>query len=94
MKKIIAVITGLVATMLAGALLADTLELANGQIHEGNFVGRFSQYPMIICDEADTLESLLTSFVELKLYIMSCLLSGQVSLLMLSRNSQEEPQCY
>jgi hypothetical protein len=39
MKKFIAVATGLVATLSTVALLADTLELANGQIHEGNFVG-------------------------------------------------------
>lgn len=34
---------------------------------EANYVGKFSDYPMIICDEADTLEGLLTSFVELRL---------------------------
>jgi Rad3-related DNA helicase len=36
-------------------------------LNEGNYVGRFSDYPVVICDEADTLESLLTSFVELRL---------------------------
>ena len=36
-------------------------------LNEANYVGKFSGYPVIICDEADTLEGLLTSFVELRL---------------------------
>ena len=36
-------------------------------LNEANHVGMFSDYPIIICDEADTLEGLLTSFVELRI---------------------------
>lgn len=36
-------------------------------LYEANFVGRFTGYPVIICDEADALESLLTGFTELKI---------------------------
>ncbi len=39
MKKIIPVLTGTVAVLAAGLLFADTLELANGTLLEGNFVG-------------------------------------------------------
>lgn len=39
MKKIFTVMGGMVTTLFAAALLADTLELANGEIHEGSFVG-------------------------------------------------------
>jgi len=34
-------------------------------LYEGNYVGKFSDYPLIICDEADTLESKLAGFVNL-----------------------------
>ena len=36
-------------------------------LNEANWVGMFSDYPMVVCDEADMLESLLTSFIELRL---------------------------
>ena len=34
---------------------------------ESNYVGKFSNYPFVVCDEADVLESLLTGFIELRL---------------------------
>lgn len=34
---------------------------------EANYVGRFSDYPIIVCDEGDVLEGLLTGFIELRL---------------------------
>jgi Rad3-related DNA helicase len=36
-------------------------------LHEANFIGNFNGYPAIVADEADVLESLLTSFAELKI---------------------------
>ncbi len=36
-------------------------------IHEANYVGRFTGYPFIVCDEADVLEGVLTGFIELRL---------------------------
>jgi len=34
-------------------------------LYEANYVGTFSEYPVMICDEADTLDGLLTSFISL-----------------------------
>lgn len=34
---------------------------------EGNYVGKFSGYPLMVCDEADEVEGLLTSFIELRI---------------------------
>ncbi len=39
MKKLFVLIIAAISTFTASALLADTLELANGQLHEGSFVG-------------------------------------------------------
>jgi len=36
-------------------------------LNEANYIGKFSGYPVIVADEADVLESLLTSFTELKI---------------------------
>lgn len=34
---------------------------------ESNHVGMFSEYPLMVCDEADVLESLLSGFIELRI---------------------------
>ena len=39
MKKLFVSIIAAIATFAASALLADTLELANGELHEGSFIG-------------------------------------------------------
>jgi len=39
MKKLIVLIVAAISALTASALLADTLELANGELHEGSFVG-------------------------------------------------------
>ena len=51
------------------AVLAHPYQILNYHyiLNEANYVGAFSGYPVIIADEADVLESLLTSFVELKI---------------------------
>jgi Rad3-related DNA helicase len=51
------------------AALAHPLQILNYHyfLTEGNYVGNFAGYPMIIGDEADVLEGLLTGFVELRL---------------------------
>jgi len=36
-------------------------------LFEGNFIGRFSDYPIIIADEADTIEGILSNFILLKI---------------------------
>jgi Rad3-related DNA helicase len=36
-------------------------------MHEANFVGRFSKQPIIVIDEADSLENLLYSFIEISI---------------------------
>jgi len=36
-------------------------------LNEANWVGRFSDYPIVIADEADVIEGLLTGFVELRI---------------------------
>ena len=36
-------------------------------LFEGNFIGRFSDYPIIICDEADTIEGILSNFILLRI---------------------------
>lgn len=38
-------------------------------LFESNFVGKFSDYPVIICDEADILEKHLSSFITLRIPI-------------------------
>ena len=39
MKKLLVLIVAAISALTASALLADTLELANGELHEGSFVG-------------------------------------------------------
>ena len=39
MKKLIVLIVAAISALTASALLADTLELASGELHEGSFVG-------------------------------------------------------
>ena len=39
MKKLFVLIIAAISALTASALLADTLELANGELHEGSFVG-------------------------------------------------------
>jgi Rad3-related DNA helicase len=50
-------------------VLAHPIQILNYHyfLTEANYVGSFSDYPIIVCDEADTLESILTSFIELKI---------------------------
>jgi len=50
-------------------VLANPLQILNYAylLYEGNYVGRFSDYPMVICDEADKLEGQLANFVELRI---------------------------
>ena len=50
-------------------VLAHPLQILNYHyiLNEANWVGTFSGYPLIICDEADVLEGLLTGFIELRL---------------------------
>ena len=36
-------------------------------LFESNYIGKFSDYDLILCDEADTLEGILSSFISLKL---------------------------
>ncbi len=55
MKKIIPVLTGTVAVLAAGLLFADTLELANGTLLEGNFVG--SSNGIIMFDTGDGIDA-------------------------------------
>ena len=51
------------------AALSHPLQILNYHyfLTEGNYVGNFAGYPMIIGDEADVLEGLLTDFIELRL---------------------------
>ena len=39
MRKLVTLIFSAIAVACSGIVIADTLELANGEIHEGNFVG-------------------------------------------------------
>jgi len=55
MKKIIPVLTGTVVVLAAGLLFADTLELANGTLLEGNFVG--SSNGIIMFDTGDGIDA-------------------------------------
>ncbi len=55
MKKIIPALTGTVAVLAAGLLFADTLELANGTLLEGNFVG--SSNGIIMFDTGDGIDA-------------------------------------
>jgi len=50
-------------------VLAHPLQILNYHyfLTEANYVGRFTEYPVVIGDEADVLEGLLTGFVELRL---------------------------
>lgn len=36
-------------------------------LYEGNFVGQFSDYPLIICDEADKIESVVSKFINVRI---------------------------
>ena len=49
-------------------VLASSFQVLNYHyfLFESNYVGRFSGYPIIICDEADSLESILAGFISLK----------------------------
>ena len=55
MKTIIPVLTGTGAVLAAGLLFADTLELANGTLLEGNFVG--SSNGIIMFDTGDGIDA-------------------------------------
>ncbi len=55
MKKIIPVLTGTVVVLAAGLLFADTLELANGTLLEGNFIG--SSNGIIMFDTGDGIDA-------------------------------------
>jgi ATP-dependent DNA helicase DinG len=50
-------------------VLAHPLQILNYAyfLNEANYVGKFSGYPLVVCDEADVLEGLLTGFIELSL---------------------------
>ncbi|HWU39380.1 MAG TPA: helicase C-terminal domain-containing protein, partial [Candidatus Acidoferrum sp.] len=50
-------------------VLAHPLQILNFAylLNESNYVGKFSGYPLIVSDEADVLEGLLTGFIELSL---------------------------
>jgi Rad3-related DNA helicase len=47
------------------SVLAHRLQILNYAyfLNEANHVGKFSGYPLVVCDEADVLEGLLTGFV-------------------------------
>jgi hypothetical protein len=55
MKKLFVLIIAAISTLTATALLADTLELANGQLHEGSFVG--SSNGIIMFDTGSGIEA-------------------------------------
>ena len=55
MKKILTVLTGVMATLAAGLLFADTIELADGTLLEGDFVG--SSNGIIMFDTGDGIEA-------------------------------------
>jgi len=50
-------------------VLSQPLQILNYHyfLHEANYVGGFSGYPLMVCDEADVIEGLLTGFVELRI---------------------------
>jgi Rad3-related DNA helicase len=50
-------------------LLKHPIQILNYHylLNEANYVGKFSDYPIVIADEADVLEGLLTGFIELRL---------------------------
>jgi len=55
MKKILTVLTGTIAAFAAGVLFADTLELADGTLLEGDFVG--SSNGIVMFDTGDGIEA-------------------------------------
>ena len=55
MKKILAVLTGTIAAFAAGVLFADTLELADGTLLEGDFVG--SSNGIVMFNTGDGIEA-------------------------------------
>jgi hypothetical protein len=55
MKRITTLLTGVLATFAAGLLIADTLELADGTLLEGDFVG--SSNGIIMFDTGDGIEA-------------------------------------
>ena len=55
MKKILTLLTGMIAALAAGLLLADTLELADGTLLEGDFVG--SSNGIIMFNTGDSIEA-------------------------------------
>ncbi len=55
MKKILTLLTGTIAALAAGLLFADTLELADGTLLEGDFVG--SSNGIIMFNTGDSIEA-------------------------------------
>lgn len=55
MKKILTLLTGTIAVLAAGILFADTLELADGTLLEGDFVG--SSNGIIMFNTGDSIEA-------------------------------------
>lgn len=51
------------------SVLAHPIQILNYHyfLHEANYVGGFSDYPIMVCDEADLIEGLLTGFIELRI---------------------------
>lgn len=61
MTKLLTLIVSAIAVAFSGIAIADTLELANGQIHEGNFVG--SSNGIIMFDTGAGIEAFAESEV-------------------------------
>jgi len=55
MKKILTLLTGTIAVLAAGLLFADTIELADGTLLEGNFVG--SSNGIVMFNTGDSIEA-------------------------------------
>jgi len=51
------------------AVLAHPFQVLNYSyfLFEGNFVGKFSDYPLIVCDEADKIESVVSKFINVRI---------------------------
>jgi Rad3-related DNA helicase len=51
------------------SILSHPIQILNYHyfLHEANYVGGFSDYPIMVCDEADLIEGLLTGFIELRI---------------------------
>jgi Rad3-related DNA helicase len=62
-------------------------------LFEANFVGRFSEYPLIICDEADTIEGILStlSYLEFRHTSWTCLRLNRLNAKRLSRSPVSSP---